>query len=264
MIDFHTHIIPNIDDGSRSVEETFNLIKEAKEAGFEGIILTSHYIENYYETEAKERDVWVNAISDSLKAKGIETNLYIGNEIYLSENIMNLLINRKASTINNTSYVLFEMPLNAEPMNLYDVIYSLQENKLVPVLAHPERYSFVQREPELIYDLIEKGVLMQSNYGSILGQYGENAKMIVKKFLENDMIHFLGSDVHRQNTVYKKIPQALEEIKEIIGEEKLEKLTTINPKLVLENKKIDIEEPKEFSLTFKEKLTSLFRGRKSI
>lgn len=264
MIDFHTHIIPNIDDGSRSVEETFNLIKEAKEAGFEGIILTSHYIENYYETEAKERDVWVNAISDSLKAKGIETNLYIGNEIYLSENIMNLLINRKASTINNTSYVLFEMPLNAEPMNLYDVIYSLQENKLVPVLAHPERYSFVQREPELIYDLIEKGVLMQSNYGSILGQYGENAKMIVKKFLENDMVHFLGSDVHRQNTIYKKIPQALEEIKEIIGEEKLERLTTINPKLVLENKKIDIEEPKEFSLTFKEKLTSLFRGRKGI
>lgn len=254
MIDFHTHIIPNIDDGSRSVEETFNLIKEAKEAGFEGIILTSHYIENYYETDAPERDVWVKAISDSLKAKGIETNLYIGNEIYISENIMDLLINRKASTINNTSYVLFEMPLNAEPMNLYDVIYSLQENKLVPVLAHPERYSFVQKEPELVYDLIQKGVLMQANYGSILGQYGENAKMIVKKFLENDMIHFLGSDVHRQNSIYKKIPQALEEIRKIIGEEKLEKLTTTNPKLALENKRIDIEEPEEFSLTFKEKL----------
>ena len=160
MIDFHTHIIPNIDDGSRSVEETFNLIKEAKEAGFEEIILTSHYIENYYETDTPERDVWVKAISDTLKTKGIDTNLYIGNEIYLSENIMNLLINGKASTINNTSYVLFEMPLNAEPMNLYDVIYSLQENKLVPVLAHPERYSFVQKEPELIYDLIQKGVLM--------------------------------------------------------------------------------------------------------
>lgn len=254
MIDFHTHIIPNIDDGSRSVEETFNLIKEAKEVGFEGIILTSHYIENYYETDAPERDVWVKAISDSLKAKGIETNLYIGNEIYISENIMDLLINRKASTINNTSYVLFEMPLNAEPMNLYDVIYSLQENKLVPVLAHPERYSFVQKEPELIYDLIQKGVLMQANYGSILGQYGENAKMIVRKFLENDMIHFLGSDVHRQNSIYKKIPQALEEIRKIIGEEKLEKLTTTNPKLALANKRIDIEEPEEFSLTFKEKL----------
>lgn len=254
MIDFHTHIIPNIDDGSRSVEETFNLIREAKEAGFEGIVLTSHYIENYYETNAPERDVWVKAISDTLKTKGIEIKIYIGNEIYLSENIMKLLIDGKASTINNTSYVLFEMPLNAEPMNLYDVIYSLQENKLVPVLAHPERYSFVQKEPELIYDLIQKGVLMQANYGSIVGQYGENAKMIVKKFLENNMIHFLGSDVHRQNSIYKRVPQALEEIRNIIGDKKLEKLTTINPKLALENKRIDIDEPIEFSLSFKEKI----------
>ena len=254
MIDFHSHIIPNIDDGSRSIEETFNLLKEAKEAGFESIILTSHYIENYYETNVPERDMWVKAISENLQNKGIDINLYLGNEIYMSDNMMQLLIDGKASTINNSCYVLFEMPLNVEPMNLYDVIYSLQENKLVPVLAHPERYSFVQKEPELIYDLIQKGVLMQANYGSILGQYGENAKMIVKKFLENDMIHFLGSDVHRQNSIYKKIPQALEEIRKIIGEEKLEKLTTTNPKLVLANKRIDIEEPEEFSLTFKEKL----------
>lgn len=254
MIDFHTHIIPNIDDGSRSLEETFNLIQEAKEAGFEGIVLTSHYIENYYETDVPERDIWVKAISDNLKSKGIETNLYLGNEIYMSDNMINLLVNGKASTINNSSYVLFEMPLNAEPMNLYDVIYSLQENKLIPVLAHPERYSFIQKEPELVYDLIEKGVLMQANYGSILGKYGEKAEIIVRKFLENNMIHFLGSDVHRQNSIYKRIPQALNEIEKIVGEEKLEELTTINPKLALENKRIDIEDPEEFSLTIKEKL----------
>lgn len=254
MIDFHSHIIPNIDDGSRSIEETFNLIQEAKEAGFEGIVLTSHYIENYYETNVPERDIWVNAIRDNLKNKGIETNLYLANEIYISENMMDLLINRKASTINNSSYVLFEMPLNAEPMNLYDVIYSLQENRLIPILAHPERYSFIQKEPELVYDLIEKGVLMQANYGSILGQYGEKAQLIVRKFLEGNMIHFLGSDVHRQNTIYKRIPRALEEIRNIIGDKKLEELTTINPKLALNNKRIEIEEPEEITLTFKEKI----------
>jgi protein-tyrosine phosphatase len=254
MIDFHSHILPNIDDGSRSIEETFNLIKEAKDAGFEGIVLTSHYIENYYETNVPERDVWVNAITENLKNKGMEIDLYLGNEIYISDNMMNLLIERKASTINNSSYVLFEMPLNAEPMNLYDVIYSLQENKLIPVLAHPERYSFIQKEPELVYDLIEKGVLMQANYGSILGRYGEKPQMIVRKFLENDMIHFLGSDVHRQNTVYKTIPQALEEIRQIVGEDKLEELTTINPKLALNNKRIEVNTPRKFELTFKEKI----------
>lgn len=254
MIDFHSHILPNIDDGSRNIEETLNLIKEAKEAGFEGISLTSHYIEDYYETDVPEREVWIQAIRDNLKNKGIEIDLYLANEIYITDNIIELLKQGKASTINNTCYVLFEMPLNSEPLNLYDVIYSMQENKLIPVLAHPERYSFIQKEPELVYDLIEKGVLMQANYGSILGQYGEKAQMIVRKFLENDMIHFLGSDVHRQKTIYRKIPQALEAIADIIGDEKLERLTTINPNLALKNKKIEIEEPEEFKLTFKEKL----------
>lgn len=254
MIDFHTHIIPNIDDGSRSIEETFNLIQEAKEAGFEGIILTSHYIENYYETGARERDIWVKAIRDSLRTKGININLYIANEIYFSENMLDLLIERKASTINNGSYVLFEMPLNIQPIDLYEVIYSLQQNKIIPILAHPERYTFVQKNPKLINDLIERGVLMQANYGSILGQYGEKAKIIVRKFFENDMIHFLGSDVHRQNTVYKNMQDALEKIMYIVGQKRLEELTTINPKLVLDNKRINIPEPQEIKLDFKEKM----------
>ena len=226
MIDIHKHILPNIDDGARSIEETFNLIKEAKNAGFEAIVSTSHYKEGYYETDTPEREVWINAIYENLKAKNIDVELYLGNEIYMSENMIRLLEEGKASTINDTSYVLFEMPLNAEPLNLYDVIYEMLQYKIVPILAHPERYTFIQKEPELVYDLIKKGVLMQANYGSIIGQYGEKAEIIVKKFLENDMIHMLGSDVHRPGTIYPKIPEILSKLEELIGEEKLEKLTT--------------------------------------
>ena len=254
MIDFHTHIIPNIDDGARNIDETCNLIKEAKKVGFEGIVLTSHYRENYFETSIPERNIWVNAIEQNLINKGIDIDLYLGNEIYMSENMMNLLIEEKASTINNSSYVLFEMSLDTEPSNLYDVIYSLKKNKLIPVLAHPERYRFIQKHPEIVNDLIDEGVLMQANYCSIIGQYGENAEIIVRKLLENKMIHFLGSDVHRQGTTYKAIPKAIEEIKDIIGDDELEKLTTINPMLALKNKKIEIEEPEEITLTLTEKL----------
>ena len=251
MIDIHTHILPNIDDGSKSIEETFNLIKEAKSVGFDSIVLTSHYMEGYYETNSPEREVWLDAIRENLETKNIDIKLYLGNEIYMSENIIKLLEEGKATTMNNTSYVLFEMPLNAEPLNLYDIIYEMQQYKIVPILAHPERYSFVQQDPELIYDLIQKGVLMQANYGSIIGQYGEKAQVIVKKFFENNMIHMLGSDVHRQ------IPEILMEINELIGEEKLKELTTINPRLVLQNKRIDIEEPHKIELSFKEKLAML-------
>lgn len=259
MIDFHSHIIPNIDDGSRTIDETFNLIKEAQNAGFEGIISTSHYMENYYETNTPEREVWVNAIYENLQAKNINITLYLGNEIYLSENIIKLLEEGKASTINDTSYVLFELPLNAEPMNLYDMVYQMLQYKLVPILAHPERYSFVQKDPELVYDLIQKGVLMQANYGSIIGQYGEKAQIIVKKFLENNMIHFLGTDVHRQNTIYAKIPEILVELTELIGEDKLKELSDTNPKLALQNKKIDIDEPRKVELSLKERIIMNFK-----
>ena len=276
MIDFHAHILPNIDDGSRSIDETFNLIKEAQNVGFDEIVLTPHYKETVFETDVAERGVWLDAITKNLTTKNIKAKLYnqavtnvmqkVGmpvknkliNQIYMTDNIIKLLENEKASTINNTSYVLFELPKNEEPLNLYDLIYEMQQNKIVPVLAHPERYVYVQKEPELLYDLVEKGVLIQANYGSIIGQYGNKAQMIVRKMFENNLVHFLGTDVHREKTIYKLIPEILEEIESIIGKERLEELTSINPKLALLNKRIDIRTPIEFKLNFKEKLMMNF------
>ena len=254
MIDFHTHILPNVDDGSKSIDETFELLNEAKNAGFDTIISTSHYIEDYYNVNVSEREVWINAISEILKKENKNLKLYLGNEVYLAENIIELLETGKATTINKSRYILFEFPMNTKPMNMYDIIYDMLQNKLIPILAHPERYSFVQKEPEIIYDLIQKGVLMQANYGSIIGRYGEKAQLMVRKFFENNMIHFLGSDVHKKNTIYPRITQALNEIKDIIGKEKLNELTTINPNMVLEDRKIDIDEPIEFKMSLKEKM----------
>ena len=254
MIDFHSHIIPNVDDGSKSLEETFKMFEEAEKVGFKAIISTSHYIENSYESSADERRIWINALQEGLDKKRINLKLYLGNEIYFTENMVNLLKKGLAASINNTNYVLFEFPLNTKPMNIYDVIYEMMGNDYIPILAHPERYSFVQKEPELILDLIEAGVLMQANYGSILGRYGEKAKIIVKKFFENNYIHLLGSDVHKPETVYPNVPDALDEIKAIVGEEKLEELTMFNPALVLQNKKIEIEEPEPFKLSLAEKM----------
>ena len=254
MIDIHAHILPNIDDGAINIEETMNLLKEAQDAGFTTVVATSHYMEGYYETAVAERELLLNAVKQKLRQYNLNLELFLGNEIYLSENTIQLLEERKASSINDTNYVLFEMPLRVEPINLYDVIYDMIQYKLVPILAHPERYTFIQKDPELIYDLIDLGVLMQANYASIIGYYGEKAQIIVKKLLECNMVHFLGSDVHRQNTIYPKMPSILSEIEQIVGAEKLEQLTTKNPELVIQNKRIKIEEPNNIELTFKEKL----------
>ena len=254
MIDFHTHILPNIDDGSKSVEETFNLIKEAESVGFDSIISTSHYIESYYESPVEERQEWINALSGALKKENINVDLYLGNEVYFSENIIKLLNENKIAKINNSKYMLFEFSMNVKPINVYDVIYEMIQNKITPILAHPERYRFVQQDPSLIYELLDTGVLMQSNFASIIGWYGEKAEILAKKFLESNMISFFGTDVHKQNTIYPKIPEILEKIKEIIGQEKLDELTTINPRKVLNNEHIDTPEPKEFKYSLKEKM----------
>ena len=134
MIDFHSHILPGIDDGSRNLEQSIYMVNEAKNVGFTKIISTSHYMENYYECNEQEKKRLLKEVQDSVD--GIE--LYLGNEIYITNNMIDLLKNGQASSINNTRYVLFEFPLiNTKPMNDKEVIYRLIENGYIPIIAHP-------------------------------------------------------------------------------------------------------------------------------
>ena len=244
MIDFHTHIIPQIDDGSKSVEETFNLIKEAKEAGFNKIISTSHYLINQYEEKEEQRKALLNAIEIKANESIGQIELYLGSEIYVDMNIVDFLKEKKASTINNSRYVLFELPMRRKFFAIKEIIYKLLENSYIPIIAHPERYLFVQQNPNELIELIEMGVLFQANYGSFIGIYGNEVKKTAKKLIKNDMIHFLGSDVHKQNSIYPQIPKCIQKIKKIISERKFEELSSINPESVLNNEEIEIDMPK--------------------
>ncbi len=257
MIDFHTHILPNLDDGARTIEEAQRLLKEARIAGFNGVVFTSHYVENYYETSVKEREIWLNSFSKKVREIR-NVKMYLGSEILLSKNIMKQLETAQASTINNTSYVLFELPIDEEPEYLFECIYNLMKNKVVPILAHPEKCSYVQKDPDILYELVTKGVYIQADYGSIIGENGQRAKMLMEKMLESNLVHFLGSNVHRENTIYKFIPEILEIIQEKIGKEMLNELTTKNPELALNNKRITMREPKQIEFNIKEKIKMFF------
>ena len=178
MIDFHSHILPAIDDGSKSMEDSIQILREAREAGFSKIISTSHYLEGYYEIKEEDR----KRLIQELKNEDIGLELYVGSEIYITENMIDLLKEKKASSINNSKYVLFEIPMNNKTMLTKEIIYRLIENGYVPVLAHPERYSFIQENPEELEELVDMGALCQSNYGSIIGLYGKKTEKTVKKF----------------------------------------------------------------------------------
>lgn len=238
MIDIHTHIIPKVDDGSKSIEETFELFKEAANEGFTDIILTPHYIKEYYETNTNIRKYWVKSIQDSLYQLEIPIKVYVGNEVYVCEDIDELIFRNKVSCLNNSRYIMFELPMNSNITYLEEVIFKITNLDKVPIIAHPERYSYVQKDIKLVQKLHEKGVLFQSNYGSILGIYGEEAKKALEKLLKSNCIDFLASDVHFKNSIYPSIEECKKRIKKIIGTEKLNKLTTINPQKVILNEEI--------------------------
>ena len=233
MIDFHSHILPQIDDGSKSFEETIRMLEEARDVGFQKIISTSHYMEKYYEVDEEQRFQLIKQINFQ------DIELYLGSEIYVTNEIVQLLKDKKASTINNSRYVLYELPMHSKNMNDKEIIYRLVENGYVPIIAHPERYSYVQEDTEYVDELAEMGALFQSNYGSIIGMYGEKAKKTVKKLLKQNLIHFLGSDVHRAEQIYPKIPKIMKKLSKIVSQEKLEELTTLNAQKVLNDEEID-------------------------
>ena len=235
MIDILSHIIPNVDDGARSVEETFNILKEAQEAGFTDVILTSHFLLNYYETNAQELIFWKEKLQEVLKKQGTKINLHSGMEIYITNQMEELLENKKILTLANSRYMLIELPLATNVKYFDYVVYYLEAKGIKPIIAHPERYKCVQKDPDIVEEYIEKGCLIQCNYGSIVNLYGREAEKTIKTLLKKNQVHFLGSDVHRENGTYLIILDAIKKIRKIIGENKINELTTINPKKILQN-----------------------------
>ena len=198
MIDIHSHVLFDVDDGSRSLEESINIIKMMRDAGVTDMVITPHYInESKYMSNVKNNTKVLNTLKKELKNNNIKMNLYLGNEIYIDRNIEELLNNKEVKTLNKSKYLLVELPMSGHFNGYQDLLHNLKCMGYKVILAHPERYLSFQRDFKKIEELHELGILFQSNYGSILGDYGFGAKRCVKKLMKNNLITFFSSDIHR-------------------------------------------------------------------
>ena len=245
MIDVHTHILPSIDDGSKDIEETFKIISEACLAGFTDVFATSHYIEGEYEFNKTDREFIIEAIMQKVEEENIDIKIHVGAEGYISNELPNLIKEGVVPTLGDSRYVLFELPLRAKVMYTEEVINKLIQMKLVPVIAHPERYELIQDEPNIAIDWIEQGALLQCNYASVIGRYGMKAKETLYKLLDANAVHFLGTDNHRAGSIYTRMDDILSEYKRKIGKEKLYELSEINPRSVINDEEIDVDMPRK-------------------
>lgn len=196
IVDIHSHIIPAIDDGSKSMEMTLEMLRNAEKDGTKEIVATPHYLLEYGEATIEEVKVFVEEINSILNKERIDIKVYSGQEVYFNENIVENYMAGNIGTINDSRYMLIEFPMHKFDKNTFDILYELQVRDIVPIIAHPERYKPFREQPSLINDFINEGYLFQMNGGSIEGKFGETTRKTAKLFLENNIYNFIGSDAH--------------------------------------------------------------------
>ncbi len=151
MIDVHSHIINEIDDGSKSIEMTISMLKKAEQSGTTDIIATPHFMRGRFEVEYRDVVKRVEELKDIARENNININIYAGQEVYFSKNILNYYNDKMIGTINNTKYMLIEFPmLEFNIDEAINTIYELQIRGITPIIAHPERYRQFIKDPSLI------------------------------------------------------------------------------------------------------------------
>ncbi len=230
MIDMHNHILYGIDDGCKTIEESIETIKNMKKIGFNSIVLTPHYIEDSsFKANNNLKLLRLEILKEELLKNNIDVNLFLGNEIFINESINELIINKEIRSINNTRYILIELPFNNQILNLDDYLYELKLKGYKIIIAHPERYTYFKDNYEEARKLYDSGVLFQVNYGSIIGQYGSSSLKLVKKLLKDDMVDFISTDIHKpSSSLFDKFDDIKHKIIKIIGEDKFKDISYNN------------------------------------
>jgi len=196
VVDIHSHIISGIDDGSKNMEMTLEMLKNAERDGTKEIIATPHYLLEYGESIISDVKAFVKEINSIINNEGLNIKVYSGQEVYYTENIIQNYIEGKIGTLNDSRYMLIEFPMRKFDDNMCDIIYELQIRNITPIIAHPERYKIIIEKPIYINKFINEGYLFQMNTGSIEGKFGSDVKKTAEILLENGIYNFIGSDAH--------------------------------------------------------------------
>lgn len=235
MIDFHSHILPGIDDGAKNWDEFIEIARQAIAAGITHIVCTPHFI--YKEAEFKV-ETYFQLLSEAtynLREKGLNITLIPGSEVYFVPEILSYLKKGQIITINNSNkYLMVEFARFDIPNNLVEAITCIKNQGITPIIAHPERNLVFSDEPELLVRLIKNGALSQLNVGSITGEYGNKVKRTAELFLKSGMIHLVGSDVHSSKSAFRRFSMGTENIEELVGTQRTNELKEDNPLKVIQ------------------------------
>jgi protein-tyrosine phosphatase len=233
MIDIHNHLLPGVDDGSKSWDTTLEMCRLAQEDGVTHIVATPHANYEYvYSREAHQSTV------DELRARVPGLAFSLGCDFHLSfENIEDALVHPERYTIGDTSYLLVELS-EYSTFNVTQTLYQLQTAGLVPIITHPERNPFVLSKPEMVLEFCEAGCLIQITANSLTGYWGRASQKMCESLLRKNQVHFIASDAHGLKSRPPLLSLARKAAANIVGEEAAARLVESNPSAVVSNQAV--------------------------
>ncbi|HMG34441.1 MAG TPA: CpsB/CapC family capsule biosynthesis tyrosine phosphatase [Blastocatellia bacterium] len=237
MIDIHSHVLPETDDGSHSLEESIEMCRLSAADGVQTIVATPHAHDGLHTTHAPDT---LRSRLEQLNSKlGGKPRVVIGCELRFTHDVFkHICIDRSAPTINDGPYVLVEFPHMVVPPGSERPLFELLNQNIKPIIAHPERNQQLMSDPQRFYDLVEIGVLGQLDTGSLTGQFGKQVRQTAEILLENGLVHFLASDCHNTRNRLPGLSKAMSLAAELVGEEYAQAMTLENPAAVLEGNPI--------------------------
>ncbi len=241
MIDMHCHMLPGIDDGSANDTETLELAQGFLEHGFSQVVVTPHIrpgMFNNTESSIRERFAYTQELLNQNK---LDLPLFVGTEYYYDDRFL-AMVHDEASdllTFNDAGhYLLVEFDTNVRPLQLRDAVYKLKLRGITPIMAHPERYSFVRDDLEYIESLIDGGMLLQGTLGPLTGLWGGRPRALLKTLLERGMIHLVSTDIHRSRQIGRLFHDGVEGLTKLLGESRTTTLMQENPARILQGDEI--------------------------
>lgn len=196
-VDMHSHFLPGIDDGAESMDESIRLLRTFEERGYEKIITTPHIIQDLYQNSAETIFPVLERVRAELKKVGSALRIEAAAEYFIDDEFISKLERNEPLLTIGEKYVLVETGFINEPAYLREVLFKVRLKGYKPILAHPERYLYMQTKPEKLEELFDSGVFLQINTMSLGGYYGKPAQKFAGMMIDKGFVHFLGSDCHR-------------------------------------------------------------------
>lgn len=225
-VDMHSHLIPGIDDGAKTLEDSIALIKRLKSYGLRKIITTPHVMTEYFRNTPEIIKLGLEEVRSALQKEQIDIQVDAAAEYYLDEIFLEKVESGQELLTIKDNFVLVETGFMNKPQMLMDIFFTMEMNGYKPILAHPERYHYLIKDEKLLKDLMDRDIYFQVNLLSLTGFYSKPIKHFAEMLIDENKVRLLGTDCHNQRYL-----DSLETLTQSKYFEKIQQIDLVNQSL---------------------------------